>query len=93
MDVDRFWDTTLDLGKEDLTQATSVTVFETPKEPFPSENRKPMEELLVCQVQVYILFITKLDIFDRGLVYLVITEYIGETDLQRGCSSSYSIMN
>ncbi|XP_048745096.1 uncharacterized protein LOC125658065 isoform X3 [Ostrea edulis] len=47
----KFWDTTLDLGKEDLTQATSVTVFETPKEPFPSENRKPMEELLVCQVQ------------------------------------------
>lgn len=48
----RFWDTSLDVSKEDLTQATSVTLFETPKEPFPTENRKPVDELLVCQVQV-----------------------------------------
>nr|XP_022288567.1 plectin-like isoform X4 [Crassostrea virginica]XP_022288568.1 plectin-like isoform X4 [Crassostrea virginica]XP_022288569.1 plectin-like isoform X4 [Crassostrea virginica] len=47
----KFWDTSLDLEKEDLTKATSVTVFETPKEAFPTENRKPVEELLVCQVQ------------------------------------------
>jgi hypothetical protein len=52
MIVDRFWDTSLDLGKDDLTRATSVTMFETPKEPFPSENRKSVDELLVCQVQV-----------------------------------------
>ena len=54
----RFWDTSLDLEKEDLTKATSVTVFETPKEAFPTENRKPVEELLVCQVQVHKVFIT-----------------------------------
>ncbi|XP_022288564.2 uncharacterized protein LOC111100765 isoform X1 [Crassostrea virginica] len=47
----KFWDTSLDLEKDDLTKATSVTVFETPKEAFPTENRKPVEELLVCQVQ------------------------------------------
>lgn len=47
----KFWDTTLDVSNEDLTQATSVTLFETPKEPFPTENRKPVDELLVCQVQ------------------------------------------
>lgn len=52
----RFWDTTLDVSNEDLTQATSVTLFETPKEPFPTENRKPVDELLVCQVQVMLTF-------------------------------------
>ncbi|XP_061194127.1 uncharacterized protein LOC133202340 isoform X2 [Saccostrea echinata] len=47
----KFWDTSLDLEKNDLTSSSSVTLFETPKEPLPSENRKPLEELLVCQVQ------------------------------------------
>ncbi|XP_062597680.1 uncharacterized protein LOC134259100 isoform X1 [Saccostrea cucullata] len=47
----KFWDTSLELEKNDLTSSSSVTLFETPKEPLPSENRKPLEELLVCQVQ------------------------------------------